>query len=50
MQHVISSAVHRATNDVGCLLLKLKKNFSRVWKDLEQSCVIHPITYDSDHS
>jgi len=40
----------RETNDVEYLLLKLKKNFSRVWKDAEQSCVIHLITYDSDHS
>ncbi len=48
-QHVATHAAQGKIDGLKKLLLNLKKKFGGDWKDAEQSCVIHSITYDSDH-
>ena len=49
MKHIVSSETSCANDDLQRALPNLKKSFSGDWKEAEQSCVIHSITYDSDH-
>ena len=57
MHHDEDQSMHLKVNHVArCMngdryevVPNLKKKIREDWKDAEQSCVIHLITYDSDH-